>query len=168
MHVRHVLLLLVALDELDLLLDGVDRAAGLADGDDRGLAEVLLREALDGRRHRRGEERGDARAARAVDVHVRLALHDLRGQLVEDEEQVRLEAQVHHPVRLVHDDVPALREHEHVPLDHVLQPARRRDDDLRTLAQVELLLLDRALCRASAPARRHARTRTPPTIDTQR
>jgi hypothetical protein len=52
MHVRHVLLLLVALDELDLLLDGVDRAAGLADGDDRGLAEVLLREALDGRRHR--------------------------------------------------------------------------------------------------------------------
>lgn len=55
------LLLLLAVDHLDALVDRVDGLAGHTDRDDRGAAEVLFRETFDGGRHRRGE-------------------HDLRGE----------------------------------------------------------------------------------------
>ena len=147
------LFLLISVDELDLLLHSVNSAAGLTDRDDGRLLEVLLRQAFDRRRHRRGEQGRDTGSALldhsfAVDVHLLalvLAFHGVRGQLVEDEREVRLETQVDHPVGFVHDDVPTLGEDDDVPLDDVLQTTGRGDDDLCAGPQVELLLFYRAL-----------------------
>ena len=49
-----LLFLLISVDELDLLLHSVNGTAGLTDRDDGRLLEVLLRQAFDRRRHRRG------------------------------------------------------------------------------------------------------------------
>lgn len=65
------------------------------------------------------------------------------GQLVEDVRQLLLEPEIDHPVRLVHDDVRALAEHENVLLEDVLESSRRGNDDLGTVAEVVLLLFDR-------------------------
>lgn len=145
----HPLFLLVSTDKLDALLDRVDRTPCLADRDHRRLPEVLSRQPLDRRRHRRRKQRRHPRPALldhrlAVHVHLLpevLPLHRLRRQRVQNERQVRLEPEVHHSVGLVHDDIPALRQHEHMPLNDVPQPTRCRNDDLCSFSQVELLLL---------------------------
>lgn len=49
------LLLLLAVDHLDALVDRVDGLSGDTDRDDCRTAEVLLGQALDGGRHRGGE-----------------------------------------------------------------------------------------------------------------
>lgn len=51
----HALLLLLARDELDALVDPVDGLSSDSDSDNRRSSEVLLREALDGRGHGGGE-----------------------------------------------------------------------------------------------------------------
>mmetsp|Transcript_13983 Transcript_13983/g.41259 ORF Transcript_13983/g.41259 Transcript_13983/m.41259 type:complete len:270 (-) Transcript_13983:310-1119(-) len=55
---------------------------------------------------------------------------------------LRLEAHVEHPVRLVEHHVVALVEHEVPPVERVVQPARRRDHHLHALVGDEALLLD--------------------------
>ena len=150
---RYVLLLFVSIDELDPLFDGVNRTTSLTNRNDSRPLEVLLRQSLDRRRHRSGEQGRDTRPALlnhclAVDVHLFalvLAFHGVGGQLVEDEREVRLETQVDHPVGFVHDDVATLGEDDDVPLDDVLQTTGRGDDDLCAGPQVELLLFYRAL-----------------------
>lgn len=87
-------------------------------------------------------------ASGVVHLHLHaalLALEDLLGQALQDEGQVDLEAQVHHPVGLVHDDVAALGEDKDVPLDDVLETTGGRDDDFGAFAEVELLFFDGAL-----------------------
>ncbi len=146
------LLLLVSMHKFDSLLDSVDSPARLADRDDRRLLQVLPRQPLDRGRHRRREQRRDARAAFAYHpaVHVHhhalvLALQRVGRQFVQNEGEFRFEPEVDHAIGFVHDNIRALGEDNDVPFDNVLQTTGSGDDDFCTLAQVELLLFNRAL-----------------------
>lgn len=107
--------------------------------DDGRLLQVLLGDALNGRRHRRREQRRHPAPVLAL-LQTSVLRHR---QLVEDVRQLLLEPEIDHPVRLVHDDVRALAEHENVLLEDVLESSRRSNDDLGTVAEVILLLFDR-------------------------
>ena len=156
---RHALLPLVSDDELNTLLNCINGTTCLSNGDDGGALEVLFREALDGRRHRGGEERRYPRTSfldhrLAINVHLLaliLTLHRVGGQLVEDERKLRLKPEVDHPICFVHDDVSALREDNNVSLNDVLETTRCGDDDLCTGTQVELLFLYGTLINVSKP-----------------
>lgn len=170
---HHALLLLVPTNELHPLLNRIHRPPSLTNRNNRRLPQILPTQPLNRRRHRRTKQRRHARPAllhhlrllllpappalalipvrlRIGVVHLHLhaallALEDLLGQALQDEGQVDLEAQVHHPVGLVHDDVAALGEDEDVPLDDVLETTGGRDDDFGAFAEVELLFFDGAL-----------------------
>ncbi len=126
------------MDELDLLLDGIHRATGLTDGDDGGLLQVLLCQALYRRGHGRREQRGDTRTTLpnhrlAINVHLCalvFALHSVGRQLVQDEGEVDLETEVDHTVGFIHDDVPALREDDDMTLNDILETTGGGDDNL--------------------------------------
>jgi hypothetical protein len=57
-----------------------------------------------------------------------------------DVTDVLLKAKIDHAVRLVHAKVSAVIKHETPLLEHVLKAARRRDDDMETLAQYTRLI----------------------------
>lgn len=128
------------MNELDLLLDGIHRTAGLTDGDDGGLLQVLLRQALYRRGHGRREQRRDARAALpdhrlAVNVHLCtlvFTFHSVGGQLVKNKGEVDFETEVDHAIGFVHDDVPALREDNDMTLYDILETTGGSDDDFGT------------------------------------
>jgi hypothetical protein len=62
----------------------------------------------------------------------RLAVAGTRGRSLD----LRLEAHVEHPVGLVEDEDADALEREHSPVDQVLEPAGRRDDDVAPRARL--------------------------------
>ena len=145
----HVLLLLVAIDELHFLLDSVDCPSSLTNGDDSRPLQVLFCQSFHWGRHRGGKQRRHTCPTLlhhrfSVDIHL-LALiftcHRIGRQLVEDEREVRFEAEVDHTIGFVHDNVSTLREDDDMSLDDVLETTRCSNDDLGARTQIELLFL---------------------------
>lgn len=50
-----------------------------------------------------------------------------------------------HAVGLIHHNIRALGKDEDMPVDHVFEATGRRNDDVRTFTEVELLFFDSAL-----------------------
>ena len=61
-----------------------------------------------------------------------------RGRRADDPLDLRPEAHVEHPVGLVEDEDVDVVERDHLALDEILQPAGRRDDDVRALELLRL------------------------------
>jgi len=145
--------LLISLNELDVLLDGVDSSPCFTDRNNSRFLEVLLGQAFDGRGHGGREESSNSVSSLlyhrlSVDIHLFslvLAFHGFARQLVQNEGKIGFETKVDHSVCLVHDDISTLGKDDHMSFNDVLQTTGRRDDDLCTCAEVELLLLDGAL-----------------------
>ena len=104
---------------LDLALLALLRQLGL---EARRVLRVLARELENLAVERRGEEH-------------RLALARHAPQDLLD---LRLEAHVEHPVGLVEDEDADAVERDHAPVDQILEPAGRRDEDVRRLRALRL------------------------------
>mmetsp|Transcript_100526 Transcript_100526/g.255769 ORF Transcript_100526/g.255769 Transcript_100526/m.255769 type:complete len:434 (-) Transcript_100526:391-1692(-) len=63
----------------------------------------------------------------------------LRRQILRDLLDLRLEAHVQHPIRLVHDQVQALADLDGAFFEEVIQPTRRRHHAMRAVPKVPLL-----------------------------
>ena len=113
-QVGEELLLAVAVDRVDELVDRVDRRVARRDLDLDRVVEDRLREAPD----LVGEGRRE---------HQVLALGREQG---DDPLDVRQEAHVEHPVRLVEDEDLDLAEVRDLLADEIEEPAGRRDEDL--------------------------------------
>mmetsp|Transcript_13355 Transcript_13355/g.56467 ORF Transcript_13355/g.56467 Transcript_13355/m.56467 type:complete len:216 (-) Transcript_13355:1437-2084(-) len=115
---------LVGRGPLHNLLDEIRGFARASDGHHRGVAHVLPRQLLHARGHRRGEH--VRHAVLGAEASLQSLLVDLFGFLlglerfsrhgVHDGYDLRLEAHVDHPVRLVQHDVVALLKHGVPPL----------------------------------------------------
>mmetsp|Transcript_44612 Transcript_44612/g.143900 ORF Transcript_44612/g.143900 Transcript_44612/m.143900 type:complete len:471 (-) Transcript_44612:94-1506(-) len=144
-QLEQLVLLLVLLEHLDVLRDVGLGGALVADVHKGGLPQVVLRDPLHRRRHRRREHVGLPVLSVARQVDERRLVVGLEvggGHCREHGVHLRLEAHVDHPVRLVEHHVVALVEHEVPPVERVVQPARRRDHHLHALVGDEALLLD--------------------------
>ena len=106
----------IVLDDAVVVLDLAPRLEG------RRIARVCLCELTDLAVERCREEHGLA------------VLRDP----ADDALDLRLEAHVEHAVGLVEDEDLDRVEREHLPLDEILKPARRRDDDVRALEALRL------------------------------
>ena len=127
---QHLLELVQLVARLGLdhpLVDGVDRDLLRRHGDELRAVQLLLRQAADGRRHRRGEERRLAAPRRAS----------------QDRADVVDEAHRQHLVGLVQHHHAAVGEHHLAALQQVEHAAGRAHDDLRAAREPVDLLADR-------------------------
>lgn len=153
------LFLLVSLDEFHVLLNRVNRSTRFTDRDDRWFLEVFLGQTFDGRGHSSREQSGNSVSSllhHGLSVYVHLfplvlAFHSFTWQLIQNKGEVGFETEVDHSVCFIHDDVSALRKNDHMSFNDVLQSTRRRNDDLRTSTEVELLLLHGTLLKRCQP-----------------
>ena len=134
-HLHQALLLLEPAAHLHDLRDVLvgDEGVGVADVDLDGVGEDGGRDA----HHRPWPRRGEKQ---------RLSL---RGRPLQDLSNLRLEAHVQHPVRLVEHHVRGRAEVDGAGLEKVVEPSRGRDGDLRSVAEFpELVPLGRAAVQA--------------------
>ena len=109
--------LVLAVDEIDVLADGLHRRRGRRDLHDRHVVQQTVGDFLNLRRHRGGEQE-------------RLLL--LR-RFVDDAPHVVDEAHVEHPVGLVEDEnLERVEAHKALP-DEIVEPPRRRDEDVHAV-----------------------------------
>jgi hypothetical protein len=149
-QVLHQLAPLVVLGhDVDDLFDSFRRFSDRPDVHHRGASQVCPGQPLHGRGHGRRKHHSLSILLLAVVVGqqnfavlglFRIGLEIGDRHVLEDLLDVRFEAQIDHPVGLVHHDVGALVEDQVAVLQHVDQTTRSCDDDLAAHPQPETLL----------------------------